>query len=106
VGIVGMELLSVVEDFDVVEDGFSGGFTGGIVFMIHVFGFQGVKKALGDGVVRVFAFTDHALLDAILLDSFVRFTAFSLNSAVYFSLAWLSYCLCYDYSMIHKLITI
>jgi hypothetical protein len=37
--------LSVVEDFDVVEDGFSGGFTGGIVFMIHAFGFQGVKKA-------------------------------------------------------------
>jgi hypothetical protein len=39
-----MESLSVVKDFDVVEDGFSGGFTGGVVFMVHAFGFQGVKK--------------------------------------------------------------
>jgi len=42
-----METLSVVEDFDVVEDRFSGGFTGGVVFMVHAFGFQGVKKAIG-----------------------------------------------------------
>jgi hypothetical protein len=39
VAIVRMESLSVVEDFDGVEDGFSGGFTGGIVFMVHAFGF-------------------------------------------------------------------
>jgi hypothetical protein len=34
-----MEALSVVEDFDVVEDGFSGGFAGGVVFMVHAFSF-------------------------------------------------------------------
>ena len=65
-----MEALSVVEDFDVVEDGFSGGFTGRIVFMIHAFGFQGVKKALGDGVIPAVAFTAHALPDAVLLEQF------------------------------------
>lgn len=32
-----MEVLSVVEDFDVVEDGFSVGFTDGIVFTVHAF---------------------------------------------------------------------
>jgi hypothetical protein len=65
-----MESLSVVEDFDIVEDGFSGGFTGGIVFMIHAFGFQGVEKALGDGVVLAVFFTTHALLDALLFKQF------------------------------------
>ena len=39
VAIVRMEALSIVEDFDIVEDGFSGGFTGGIVFMVYAFGF-------------------------------------------------------------------
>jgi hypothetical protein len=39
-----MEALSVVEDFDVVEDGLSGGFTGGIVFMVYTFGFRVWKK--------------------------------------------------------------
>jgi len=62
-----METLSVVEDFDVVEDRFSGSFTGVIVFMVHAFGFQGVKKALGDGVVPAVAFTAHTLFDAMLL---------------------------------------
>ncbi len=70
VAIVGMESLSVVEDFDVVEDGFSGRVTGGIVFMVYAFGFQGVKEALGDGVVPAVAFTAHALLDAVLLEQF------------------------------------
>jgi hypothetical protein len=35
-----MKTLSVVENFDVVEDGFSGGFAGVIVFMVHAFGFS------------------------------------------------------------------
>ena len=70
VAIVRMESLSVVEDFDGVEDGFSGRFTGGIVFMVHAFGFQGVKKALGNGVIPAVAFTAHALLDAVLLKQF------------------------------------
>jgi hypothetical protein len=39
IAIVRMEALSVVEDFDVVEDGFSGGFRSGIVFMVDAFGF-------------------------------------------------------------------
>jgi hypothetical protein len=34
-----MEALSVVEDFDVIEDEFFSRFTGGIVFMVYTFGF-------------------------------------------------------------------
>lgn len=37
IDIAEMEVLSVVEDFDVVEDGFSVGFTDGIVFTVHAF---------------------------------------------------------------------
>jgi hypothetical protein len=55
-----MESLSVVKNFDVVEDGFFGGSTGGIVFMVHALGFQDVKKALGHGVIP--ANTEHSSL--------------------------------------------
>ena len=50
-----MDALSVVEDFDGVEDGFSGGFTGGSV------------SWLTHSVFRVWI-TAHALFNAVLLE--------------------------------------
>ena len=65
-----METLSVVEDFDVVEDGLFSYLAGWVFFMIDAFGFQGVEKALGNGVVPAVTFTAHALFDVILLEQF------------------------------------
>ena len=39
VAIVRMEALSVIEDFDVVEDGFFGFLAGWVAFMVDAFGF-------------------------------------------------------------------
>jgi hypothetical protein len=45
-----MKSLSVAEDFDVVEDGFSIGILSLVIFMVDAFGFQGVEKTLAVAV--------------------------------------------------------